>query len=298
MRALVGTGAIAYRFLISGDPGAVNLDLVEQQVGVPVRLLKKPLLPAELLRVVAKLLSPKSAARGSCTHSWDGSDFLISAQPRAPKLRALMVNPKDVFRSDIEGLRGVAVLSIVAFHAAISGFRGGFTGVNIFFVLSGFLIPTCFAERRACLFERSCNTSDRRIPERRKNDGNDLARPTVHVQNTAQESNLQFDRRARPDTRDCAKCHLQRRGNRALAPTSVQRRFKTGSSVEYVSTSASPGAQFRGRLSRFPQTLADLLRKGGYVDTPRGVNLTERASPEFSPSPASPRLPEHLPPTL
>ena len=91
------------------------------------------------------------------------------------------MNPKDVFRSDIEGLRGVTVLSIVAFHAGISDFRGGFTGVGIFFVVSGYLIPTCFAERRACLFDRSCNTSDQRIPERRKNDGNDPARPTRYT---------------------------------------------------------------------------------------------------------------------
>ena len=54
MRALVGTEAMAHGFLISGDLSAVNLDLVEQQVGVPVRLLKKPLLPTDLLRMVAK----------------------------------------------------------------------------------------------------------------------------------------------------------------------------------------------------------------------------------------------------
>jgi CheY-like chemotaxis protein len=79
MRALVGAGAIAHGFLISGDPGAVNFDLVEQQVGFPVRLLKKPILPAELLRMVAKLLSPKSAARGAAPFT--GTDQ-ISSFPR------------------------------------------------------------------------------------------------------------------------------------------------------------------------------------------------------------------------
>ena len=79
MRALVGTGAIAHGFFISGDPGAVNLDLVAQQVGVPVRLLKKPLLPPELLTMVAELLSPKSAARGVA--AFTGTDH-ISSFPR------------------------------------------------------------------------------------------------------------------------------------------------------------------------------------------------------------------------
>jgi peptidoglycan/LPS O-acetylase OafA/YrhL len=42
-----------------------------------------------------------------------------------------------MFRSDIEGLRGVAVLLIGAFHVATPGFRGGFVGVDVFFILSG-----------------------------------------------------------------------------------------------------------------------------------------------------------------
>jgi peptidoglycan/LPS O-acetylase OafA/YrhL len=44
------------------------------------------------------------------------------------------------FRSEIAGLRAVAVISVVLFHMKVGGFRGGFVGVDIFFVISGYLI--------------------------------------------------------------------------------------------------------------------------------------------------------------
>ena len=44
------------------------------------------------------------------------------------------------YRSDIDGLRALAVVPVVAFHGGLAGFGGGFTGVDVFFVISGYLL--------------------------------------------------------------------------------------------------------------------------------------------------------------
>ena len=54
--------------------------------------------------------------------------------------QAHLSHPK--YRPDIDGLRAVAVLAVVGFHAFPSLVCGGFTGVDVFFVISGFLITT------------------------------------------------------------------------------------------------------------------------------------------------------------
>lgn len=51
------------------------------------------------------------------------------------------------YRADIDGLRSVAVLSVVVFHLGFQQLEGGFLGVDIFFVISGFLITSIISRK-------------------------------------------------------------------------------------------------------------------------------------------------------
>jgi len=86
---------------------------------------------------------------------------LTSSKPTAspptslPSCAPVSTDPQDVdltastgFRGDIDGLRALAIVAVVLFHADVSGFSGGFVGVDVFFVISGFLITrNLLAER-------------------------------------------------------------------------------------------------------------------------------------------------------
>ena len=50
------------------------------------------------------------------------------------------------YRPEIDGLRGVAVLPVIFYHAGFQWFSGGYVGVDVFFVISGYLIAAILVD--------------------------------------------------------------------------------------------------------------------------------------------------------
>jgi len=75
------------------------------------------------------------------------SDQLIARDPEAAPPAASSASRREIL-PHLEGLRGVAVLGVLLFHLGLSSVQGGFTGVDVFFVLSGFLITGLLLRER------------------------------------------------------------------------------------------------------------------------------------------------------
>jgi peptidoglycan/LPS O-acetylase OafA/YrhL len=73
------------------------------------------------------------------TPSSAASDQSIGATDRA-SAESKRKSPKAGFRPDVEGLRAVAVVAVLLYHGGLSFVPGGYVGVDVFFVISGFLI--------------------------------------------------------------------------------------------------------------------------------------------------------------
>ena len=56
------------------------------------------------------------------------------------------IERKISYRPDIDGLRAIAVLAVIGYHYSPSHVPGGFAGVDVFFVISGFLISSIIYE--------------------------------------------------------------------------------------------------------------------------------------------------------
>ena len=87
---------------------------------------------------------------GTSSHAVSDGDRSLSLEDADRFLRSgdeAGTAPGDrKFRPDVEGLRAVAIVLVVLFHAGVPRLTGGYVGVDVFFVLSGFVITGLLLE--------------------------------------------------------------------------------------------------------------------------------------------------------
>jgi peptidoglycan/LPS O-acetylase OafA/YrhL len=127
---LAGAGHSARRPVAGYAPPAPFQHPLSPPVGIPSPPLRRP---------------RDRSARGPAT---PGARTVLP--PTRRELRRLeqgrAARPRVAFRPDVEGLRAVAVLLVVAFHTGLGPLPGGYVGVDVFFVISGFLITSLLVD--------------------------------------------------------------------------------------------------------------------------------------------------------
>ncbi|WP_079008063.1 acyltransferase family protein [Streptomyces sp. XY431] len=125
----------------------------------------RALVPTDVLSS-SSTAEPVTARAGAAepTTARAGAARPDSAGPATAGPATAEARPRAAFRPDIEGLRGVAVLSVLAFHAAVPGLTGGYVGVDVFFVVSGFLITGLLLARPLGLWDFAARRARRILP--------------------------------------------------------------------------------------------------------------------------------------
>ena len=85
------------------------------------------------------------ATASSAPHACHPVSAVVKApasQYRADPVSAAVKAPASQYRADVDGLRAIAVLAVIAFHMDPSWLPGGFVGVDVFFVISGYIVTS------------------------------------------------------------------------------------------------------------------------------------------------------------
>ena len=67
---------------------------------------------------------------------------MAASIPSSPAFPSAGAPKRLAYRAEIDGLRALAILPVMGFHAGLPGFEGGYLGVDVFFVISGYLITS------------------------------------------------------------------------------------------------------------------------------------------------------------
>jgi peptidoglycan/LPS O-acetylase OafA/YrhL len=92
---------------------------------------------------------PINFLRDSTVQTLAANDVKTIQRSEKPAFFTRPGRPRTNYRADIDGLRAIAVLSVILVHAGVGAISGGFLGVDVFFVISGYLVHQQVTSRLA-----------------------------------------------------------------------------------------------------------------------------------------------------